>query len=78
MASVVHKSSMELTHGGYDMGDITGRIEALNARHAALEDQLAELLKRPSASAEEIADIKKEKLEIKDELALLQRETTEA
>lgn len=60
------------------MDDITGRIEALNARHAALEDQLAELLKRPSAGTEEIAAIKKEKLEIKDELALLQRETTEA
>ncbi|WP_368856829.1 YdcH family protein [Paracoccus acridae] len=49
----------------------------MNARHAALEDQLAELLKRPSAGAEEIAAIKKEKLEIKDELALLQRETAE-
>lgn len=60
------------------MGDITGRIEALHARHAALEDQLAELLRRPSASTEEIAAIKKDKLEIKDQLAVLERETAEA
>ena len=78
MAAVVPTSGEELTHGGYDMGDITGRIEALNTRHAALEDQLAELLKRPSATSEEIAAIKKEKLEIKDELALLEREAAEA
>lgn len=78
MASVVPTSKEELTNGGYDMGDITGRIEALDARHAALEDQLAELLKRPSASTEEVAAIKKEKLEIKDELAQLERETAKA
>ena len=60
------------------MGNITGRIEALNARHAMLEDQLVELLKRPSVTTAEIAAIKKEKLEIKDELALLQREKAEA
>ncbi|WP_370528973.1 DUF465 domain-containing protein [Paracoccus sp. AK26] len=35
-------------------------------------------MKRPSASAEEIAAIKKEKLEIKDELAVLEREAAEA
>ena len=59
------------------MGNITGRIEALNVRHAAIENQLVELLKRPSATAEEIAAIKKEKLEIKDELAVLEREAAE-
>ena len=60
------------------MGDITGRIEALNARYAMLEDQLVELLKRPSVTTAEIAAIKKEKLEIKDELAQSQREKAEA
>ena len=78
MVSAVLTSTEELTNGGYDMGDITGRIEALNTRHTALEDQLAELLKRPSATTEEVVVIKKEKLEIKDELALLERETLEA
>jgi hypothetical protein len=43
-----------------------------------LEDQLVELLKRPSVTTAEIAAIKKEKLEIKDELALLQHEKAEA
>ena len=78
MAWVVPTSREELTNGGHDMGDITGRIEALNARHAMLEDQLVELLKRPSVTTAEIAAIKKEKLEIKDELALLQHEKAEA
>lgn len=56
------------------MPNITGRIDALNTRHAALEDRLKELARHPAASSEEIAAIKKEKLEIKDELASLQRE----
>ena len=38
MAWVVPTSREELTNGGYDMGDITGRIEALNTRHTALEE----------------------------------------
>ena len=40
-----------------DMGNLTGRIEALNTRHAMLEDQLVELLKRPSVTTAEIAAI---------------------
>lgn len=55
------------------MGDITGRIEALRARHSALEDKLHELTQSPSATTEEIAAVKREKLEIKDELAALER-----
>ncbi|QIR86756.1 DUF465 domain-containing protein (plasmid) [Paracoccus sp. AK26] len=63
-----------LRHGRHHRPDRS----AERACHAAFEDQLAELLKRPSASAEEIAAIKKEKLEIKDELAVLEREAAEA
>lgn len=60
------------------MGDITGRIEALRARHTALEDKLHELSQTPSATAEEIAAVKREKLEIKDELATLERSESTA
>lgn len=57
------------------MGDITGRIDALKKRHAALEDRLEELLKTPSATDAEIAAVKKEKLEIKDELSAIEHDT---
>lgn len=56
------------------MPNITGRIEALIGRHAALEDRLKDLAKHPAAKSEDVAAIKKEKLEIKGELTSLERE----
>lgn len=44
------------------------RIESLQVRHAALEQQLQEEMHRPYPSTETLARIKKEKLRLKDEM----------
>lgn len=46
-------------------------IEYLEAEHRRLETELAELLRHPGASDEEIAAIKRQKLNIKDRVARL-------
>jgi hypothetical protein len=47
------------------------RLEALCARHGALETALAEELKRPLPDPAAIALMKRRKLVLKDEIALL-------
>ena len=47
-------------------------VEALRAKHADLEQQLAEEVSRPHPSDEIIVRMKREKLRLKDELASLQ------
>ncbi len=47
------------------------RIEALKAKHHALEEALETENSRPSPDAAEITKIKKQKLQIKDEIASL-------
>jgi hypothetical protein len=47
------------------------RIEALKAKHHALEEALEIENSRPSPDTAEIAKIKKQKLQIKDEIASL-------
>jgi len=47
------------------------RIEALKAKHHALEEALETEISRPRPDAAEIAKIKKQKLQIKDEIASL-------
>lgn len=44
-------------------------IQALRRRHQALEDQIAELEKRPSVDALEVGRLKRQKLQLKEELA---------
>lgn len=58
----------------------TARISALKERHSRLEQDLADALARPFVDEVEIADIKKRKLAIKDEIAALAepREVAEA
>jgi len=47
------------------------QIEALKARHAQLENRLEEETKRPHPDPLAVAQIKKEKLRLKDELQRL-------
>lgn len=47
------------------------RIESLQMRHAALDQQLQDEIHRPLPSSEEIARIKREKLRLKDEMVRL-------
>jgi hypothetical protein len=49
------------------------RIEALKARHAALERALDEENKRPLPNHDAVHDLKRQKLRIKDEICQLER-----
>ena len=50
---------------------ISAHVEQLEQRHQILESELAALTTRPSASDEELADVKRRKLKLKDEIARL-------
>ena len=50
---------------------ITAHVEQLEQRHQNLESELAALVARPSSSDEELADVKRRKLKLKDEIARL-------
>lgn len=50
---------------------IEGRKEALEARHAKLEATIEKMVVRPYYSDLEMAELKKQKLAIKDELEAL-------
>ena len=54
--------------------NIQGRIEALEARHRALEDRIFEEDHRPAPDAAELARLKGEKLKLRDELERLRRD----
>lgn len=47
-------------------------LDALKARHKELEAKLADAIAHASSSDQELAEIKHEKLRIKDEIALLE------
>ncbi|GAA0571450.1 YdcH family protein [Caenispirillum bisanense] len=53
---------------GYD-----ARFDALNTKHATLEAQLQEEVRRPNPDTAMVAIIKRQKLKIKDELARMSR-----
>ena len=46
----------------------------LERRHRALEDELAEALAHPSTDDMKIAELKRRKLQVKDEIARLQHD----
>jgi hypothetical protein len=48
------------------------RIESLRARHRSLEDAIDQEVSRPLPNVDAIADLKRQKLRIKDEIALLE------
>ncbi|MEM6461713.1 MAG: DUF465 domain-containing protein [Pseudomonadota bacterium] len=53
---------------------IQARLETLEKKHGALEEELHSALAQPSADDITISDIKRRKLRIKDEIEHLRRE----
>jgi hypothetical protein len=51
------------------------QIETLRARHRNLEEQIDHEVARPLPDANTITDLKRQKLRIKDEIALLEHTT---
>ncbi len=51
--------------------NLQGRIEALEARHQALEDRIFEEDHRPAPNADELVRLKAEKLRLRDEIERL-------
>ena len=54
-------------------GALQARLELLRAQHRDLEEQLAQIIRRPAPDAIEVAGIKKRKLRIRDEIVHLER-----
>lgn len=50
---------------------LSGHLDELSQKHRVLEQKLQEVLTHPSASDEEVANIKREKLKIKDQIQRL-------
>ena len=50
-------------------------LAELERRHRALEDQISEALSHPSTDGLKIAELKRRKLQLKDEIARLQQES---
>ncbi|MEJ1160959.1 YdcH family protein [Prosthecomicrobium sp. N25] len=55
---------------------IESHLAELNRRHAALEDELRDALAHPSIDSLEIADLKRRKLLLKDEISRLKSGVT--
>ena len=51
-------------------------LAELEKRHRALEDEIAEAMTHPSADCLKIAELKRRKLQVKDEIARLQNESS--
>lgn len=54
---------------------IQSHLAELERRHRALEDEIAEALTHPSTDDLKIAELKRHKLQVKDEITRLQQET---
>jgi len=55
---------------------IQSRLAALEKRHQALEQEISEALNHPSSDGLKIAELKRRKLHVKDEIARLKQETS--
>ena len=55
---------------------IHAHLVELEKRHQALEDELSEAMLHPSADGLKIAELKRRKLQVKDEIARLMNETS--
>jgi hypothetical protein len=53
---------------------IQAHLAELERRHQALEDELAEALAHPSTDDMKIAELKRRKLQVKDEIARLRHD----
>jgi hypothetical protein len=54
---------------------LESHLAELERRHRALEDEISEALSHPSADRLKIAELKRRKLQVKDEIARLHKET---
>ncbi len=54
---------------------LQAHLSELASKHKALEAELAEALAHPAASDEEIAELKRRKLRLKDEMNRLEHQT---
>ena len=52
---------------------LQAHLNELQAKHQALEAQLAEVMNHPASTDAEIADLKRKKLRLKDEISRLQQ-----
>ncbi len=52
------------------------RIETLRSRHRSLEEQIDQEVSRPLPNPDMVSDLKRQKLRIKDEIALLEHAAT--
>ena len=57
---------------------INAHLMELEKRHRALDDEIAEALMHPSADNLKIAELKRRKLQVKDEIARLQSEVSQS
>jgi hypothetical protein len=55
---------------------IQAHLAELEKRHQALEDELNEALAHPSTDDLRIAELKRRKLQVKDEIARLRQDTS--
>lgn len=55
---------------------IQSHLAELERKHRALEDQIADALTHPSTDDLTIAELKRRKLQVKDEIARLKQEAT--
>ena len=53
---------------------VQSHIESLKIRHQELENRLSELMSASSVSTDDITDIKRRKLQIKDKIEQLQNQ----
>ena len=53
---------------------LDAHIQSLEQKHQQLEDRLAELTASPSSSSIDVAEVKRHKLQIKDEISRLRSE----
>ena len=53
---------------------VEAHIQQLKERHTALESELSSLIGSPSANDEELAQVKRQKLRLKDEINRLRAE----
>lgn len=55
---------------------LNAHLAQLERKHRALESKLAEILNHPSSDDTAIQELKRQKLQLKDEIERLKKETT--
>ena len=55
---------------------LNSHLAELERRHRALEDEISEALAHPSSDGLKIVELKRRKLQVKDEIARLQHEAS--